>query len=184
MLENEEREDKRENKNKREDKIFNNGYRTGEAMGDDEYEYKSTISVNSNYSDNYLKDIYESEETIDYNLGVDRIFKIIEEDPNLKTILYKNDLNNKIKLSKDEINWCYSELSKKISLEVKEDQFYNPIYIVEVLSSILNINSGDSVKDYKRLFDSLDVEHQQDLITELNKKYKFLEGKFNKKKIH
>jgi hypothetical protein len=184
MLEDEEKNEKRKDRSKREDKIFNNGYRTGEAMGDDEYEYKSSISVNSNYSDNYLKDIYDSEETIDYNLGVDRIFKIIEEDSNLKTILYKNDLNSKIKLSKDEINWCYNELTKKITEEVKDDQFYNPIYIVEVLSSILNINSGDSVKDYKRLFDSLDVEHQQDLITELNKKYKFLDGKFNKKKIH
>jgi hypothetical protein len=184
MLEDEEKNEKRKDRSKREDKIFNNGYRTGEAMGDDEYEYKSSISVNSNYSDNYLKDIYDSEETIDYNLGVDRIFKIIEEDSNLKTILYKNDLNGKIKLSKDEINWCYNELTKKITEEVKDDQFYNPIYIVEVLSSILNINSGDSVKDYKRLFDSLDVEHQQDLITELNKKYKFLDGKFNKKKIH
>ena len=115
MLEDEEKNEKRKDRSKREDKIFNNGYRTGEAMGDDEYEYKSSISVNSNYSDNYLKDIYDSEETIDYNLGVDRIFKIIEEDSNLKTILYKNDLNNKIKLSKDEINWCYSELTKKIT---------------------------------------------------------------------
>jgi hypothetical protein len=172
------------NKKKREDKIFNNGYKTGEGLGEDDYEYKSVISINSSYSDSYLKDIYESEETMDYNLGVDQIFKMIEEDANLKTVLYKNEFNNKIKLSKDEINWCYSEITKKISIELEDGQFYNPIYIVEVLASILNINSGDPVKDYRRLFDALDVEHQQDLILELNKKYNFLDGKFNKKRMY
>jgi hypothetical protein len=172
------------NKKKREDKIFNNGYKTGEGLGEDDYEYKNSISISSSYSDSYLKDIYDSEETMDYNFGVNQIFKMIEEDSHLKAILYKNEFNNKIKLSKEEINWCYGEISKKISIELEDGQFYNPIYIVEVLSSILNINSGDPVKDYRRLFDSLDVEHQQDLIIELNKKYNFLDEKFSKKKMY
>ena len=64
------------------------------------------------------------------------------------------------------------------------EQFYNPIYILEALASILFINSADPIKDYKKIFDALDVELQEELVVELNKKYSFLEGKMNKRKIH
>lgn len=47
-----------------------------------------------------------------------------------------------------------------------------------------HINSNDPVKDYKKIFDCLDVEIQEELIIELNKKYQFLEGKMNKRKMH
>jgi hypothetical protein len=38
--------------------------------------------------------------------------------------------------------------------------------------------------EYKKIFDSLNTEIQEILILELNKKYKFLEGKMHKKRIH
>jgi hypothetical protein len=38
--------------------------------------------------------------------------------------------------------------------------------------------------DYKKIFDSLETEIQEMLIIELNKKYKFLEGKMHRSKIH
>jgi predicted restriction endonuclease len=55
--------------------------------------------------------------------------------------------------------------------------FYSPIYILEVISSISSI-------EYKKLFDMLETEIQELLLTELNKKYQFLDGKMHKKKIH
>ncbi len=171
-------------KKRKEDKIFNNGYRTGEAMGDSKYEYQSSISVNSNYSDNYLRDVYDYEETVEYNIGVEKIFKIIENDPSLSALLYKKDITGKIKLSKEEINWCFTEIMKIMSSEKDPESFYSPIYILESLSSILNINSADPIKDYRKLFDALDVELQEDLLIELNKKYNFLDNKLGKKKMH
>jgi len=172
----------------KDDKIFNNGYKQANGYREDDYEYSQSISVNANYADNYLKDVYEYEETLDYNIGLTKIFKLIEGNKELRSLLHKLDSNTKLKLSKEEINWCFSKILN--ILEVSKDgdgsteSFYNPIYVLEALSSILNVNSNDPIKDYKKIFDSLDVEIQVELVEELNKKYSFLEGKMNKRKIH
>lgn len=171
-------------KKRKEDKIFNNGYKSGEAIPDRDYEYNTTISVNSNYSDNYLKDLYDYEENLDYNIGVDRIFDLIDSDEALRSLLKKLDSNKKLKLSKEEINWCFNRILKGMEDFRQGEQFYNPIYVLEAISSILSINSSDPIKDYRKIFDCLDVELQESLLVELNKKYKFLEGKMNKRKIH
>lgn len=166
------------------DKIFNNGYKAGEGLKDGDYQYSSSISVNSSYSDSYLKDIYEYEDTLDYNIGVSNIFELIESDPKLSSLLKKSNSNDKLKLSKEEINWCFNRILSNMEKTIEGEKFYNPIYVLEVISSILNINSGDSIKSYKKIFDCLDVELQQDLILELDKKYNFLDGKLNKRRIH
>lgn len=172
----------------KDDKIFNNGYKQADGYREDEYEYTQSISVDSNYSDNYLKDVYEYEETLDYNIGLSKIFNIIENSKELRSLLHKLDANQKLKLSKEEINWCFSKIMEAMD-ETKDDDntsesFYNPIYVLEAISSILNINSSDPIKDYKKIFDCLDVELQEELIIELNKKYEFLDGKKKRRKIH
>lgn len=167
------------------DKIFNNGYREGDGLRDeDEYEHHSSISVHSNYSDKYLKNEYEYEEALDYNIGVSKIFEVIEGDSDLRSLLHKIDEDEKIKLSKEEINWCFKRILKNIRNVSDIENFYSPIYIVEVMSSILNINSSDPIKDYKKIFDCLDADIQEELIIELNSKYNFLEGKTNRDSIH
>ena len=65
----------------------------------------------------------------------------------------------------------------KIELKTDVAMFFSPIYILEVISSITSI-------EYKKLFDTFETEIQELLLTELNKKYKFLEGKMHKKRIH
>lgn len=169
---------------RKEDKIFNNGYKSGEAMPDSDYEYQSTISVNSDYSDKYMRDIYEFEESLDYNIGLTKIFKIIDEDPALRSLLHKLDNNSRLKLSKEEINWCFNKILMYIEEERTEDHFYNPIYILEAISSILYVNSKDPIKDYRKIFDCLSVEVQESLVVELDKKYNFLDGKMNKRRMH
>lgn len=171
-------------KKRKEDKIFNNGYKSGEAMPDIEYQYQDTISVNSDYSDQYMKDLYDFEESLDYDIGLSKIFEIIEKDSALKSLLQKLDNDSKLRLSKEEVNWCFNKILKYIESGDYEEQFYNPIYILEAISSILYVNSKDPIKDYRKIFDCLDVEIQENLIVELNKKYKFLEGKMNTRRIH
>ncbi len=170
----------------KDDKIFNNGYKQADGFRDEEYAYTQSISVNSNYADNYLKDVYDYEETLDYNIGLNKIFKLIENNKELSSLLHKIDANHKLKLSKEEINWCFTRILEELynDTDKEDDTFYNPIYILEALSSIININSSDAIKDYKKIFDCLDFEIQEKLIVELNKKYKFLEGKMNRRKIH
>jgi hypothetical protein len=49
----------------REDKIFNNKYNTGDGLTDSEdYEFSRKISVAQDYSDSYLRDVYDYEEEL------------------------------------------------------------------------------------------------------------------------
>jgi hypothetical protein len=66
---------------------------------------------------------------------------------------------------------------EKLDVTTYGISFYSPIYILEAISSIASI-------EYKKIFDSLETDIQEILLIELNKKYKFLDGKMNKKKIH
>lgn len=165
----------------REDKIFNNKYNTGDGLTDpDEYLFSKKISVSNEYSDAYLKDIYEYEDDLEAKFILDSIFNFLQSDIAISKIIKKHTIDRspaKIKLVKEEINFIFYKVSSSLELTPDVAMFYSPIYIVEVISSISSI-------EYKKIFDMLDTEIQELLILELNKKYKFLDGKLHKKKIH
>jgi hypothetical protein len=165
----------------REDKIFNNRYNTGEGLPEaEEYRMTGGISVSGDYSDSYLRDIYEYEEMLETKFILDNIFSFIQIDPLISEIL-KNSAREsapgKIKLSKDEVNFIFNRINSSLDLPVNEIVFYSPIYILEAISALSSL-------EYKKLFDMLETDIQELLIIELNKKYNFLDGKIHKKKIH
>ena len=53
------------------------------------------------------------------------------------------------------------------------ETFSSSIYILEAISNI-------TAMEYKKIFDFLDYSHKELLLSELNKKYKFLDWKMNK----
>lgn len=162
------------------DKIFNNRYNTGEGMPEEEYSYARGISVSNDYSDAYLKDLYEYEEGLEIKVILDSIFSFIQADPDISKILRDSStdpFSTKIKLSKEQINFIFNRVNDSMASTYSTEMFYSPIYILEVISSISSI-------EYKKLFDILDTEIQELLLLELNKKYQFLDGKMHKKRIH
>lgn len=165
----------------REDKIFNNRYNTGDGLPDsDEYRMGSGINVSTEYSDAYLKDLYEYEEVLETKFILDTIFKFIQNDPQILRIVEPIDDNftvGRLKLSREEVNFIFNRINSALDLSKNEMIFYSPIYVLEAISSISSI-------EYKKLFDMLSTESQELLIIELNKKYHFLDGKMHKKKIH
>jgi hypothetical protein len=165
----------------REDKIFNNSYYNGDKLKDsDEYEFSKKISVASDYSDNYLKDLYDYEEQLESKFILDAIFDLFQTDEILLTYtsaLSKDKNLPKVKLSKEDINLIFNTVHENLDLAAHGISFYSPIYILEAISSI-------SSMEYKKIFDALETDTQEILIIELNKKYRFLDGKMNKKKIH
>ncbi len=165
----------------REDKIFNNGYYSGDKLKDsDEYEFSKKISVSSDYSDNYLKDLYDYEEQLESKFILDIIFDFLQTDDLLNNYivnLIESDSTNKLKFSKEDINLIFTRVHENLDVAHHGISFYSPIYILEAISSI-------SSMEYKKIFDSLDTDIQEILLLELNKKYKFLESKINKKRIH
>jgi hypothetical protein len=166
----------------REDKIFNNSYYNGDKLRDsEEYEFSKKISVSSDYSDNYLRDLYDYEEQLDSKFILDLIFDFLQKDKVLSK--YISDLTDasshiaKVKFSKEDINLIFNRVHEKLDIANHGITFYSPIYILEAISSI-------SSMEYRKIFDSLDTEIQEILLVELNKKYHFLEGKMHKKRIH
>lgn len=165
----------------REDKIFNNRYNTGDGLPDsEEYRMSRGISVSTEYSDSYLKDIYEYEESLETKFILDAIFDFIQKDPAILKIIRESSSDpflSKAKFSKESVNFIFNRLNTELDLKPNAVMFYSPIYILEVISSISSI-------EYKKLFDMLETEIQEILLVELNKKYHFLEGKMHKKRIH
>lgn len=160
----------------REDKIFNNSYYNGDKLKDsEEYEFSKKISVSSDYSDTYLKDLYDYEEQLESKFILDIIFEFLQKDEVLSKYL-ENISTSKIKFSKEDINIIFNRTHDVLDVTSHGISFYSPIYILEAISSLASI-------DYKKIFDSLDTEVQEILLLELNKKYKFLDGKMHKKKI-
>lgn len=162
----------------REDKIFNNKYNSGEGLPDD-YEFNTSISVNSDYSSEYLKEVYEYEEQVEYKIIISRIYEVIKTHGVTAKYVKENSKTppTKIKLSKNDVNVIFVEVLKEMESVKTENRFFNPIYIIEVISAISSL-------EYRKIFDMLDTEIQQLLLVELNKKYQFLDGKMNKKRIH
>lgn len=164
---------KKEKPKRREDKIFNNRYNSGDGLTEtSEYQYNSTIAIDSTYSNNYLKDLYDYENTVEYKILLDTIFTIIEGDATMSTIVRSKDGTRSI-FNKEEINTLFERTLDQLGTKHEEDKFSNPIYILEVISNI-------TAMSYKKIFDYLDYSHREMLLIELDKKYEFLDGKMNK----
>lgn len=158
---------------KREDKIFNNRYNQGDGLKDpDEYEYNKGIQVDVSYSKDYLSDIYDYENSVEYQIFFDHIFSMIENDAELKGLIDDKD-GTRNKFNKDEINFLFERILTSLDSSLEYETFSSSIYILEAISSV-------TAMDYKKIFDFLDYSHKELLLSELNKKYKFLDWKMNK----
>lgn len=165
----------------REDKIFNNRYNTGDGLiNADEYSFSNKIAVSSDYSDAYLRDLYEYEDGLEVSFILNAIFRFFKEDAEIKKIIFKSSVDpyaSRAKLSKEDVNLIFNRVNEKIEFNSNVAMFYSPIYIVEAISSISSI-------EYRKLFDMFETDVQEMLLIELNKKYHFLDGKMHKKRIH
>ena len=158
---------------KREDKIFNNRYNQGDGLTDpDEYEYNKGIQVDVSYSKDYLSDIYDYENSVEYQIFFDHMFNMIENDTELKDLIDDKD-GTRNKFNKDEINFLFERILTSLDNSLEYETFSSSIYILEAISNV-------TAMDYKKIFDFLDYSHKELLLSELNKKYKFLDWKMNK----
>lgn len=166
-------ESKNQNSEKREDKIFNNRYNQGDGLKDpDEYEYNPGIQVDSTYSSNYLNDIYDYENSVDYQIFLDHVFEMIKNDCELNDLINEKD-GTRNKFNKEEINFIFDRMTGLLEKDTEYETFSSSIYVLEAISSI-------TAMEYKKIFDFLEYNHKEILLSELNKKYKFLDWKMNK----
>ena len=158
---------------KREDKIFNNRYNQGDGLRDpDEYEYNKGIQVENTYSKDYLSDIYDYENNVEYQIFFEHVFDIIENTAELKDLIDDKD-GTRNKFNKEEVNFLFEKILSSLDDDSESETFSSSIYILEAISNV-------TAMDYKKIFDFLDYSHKELLLSELNKKYKFLDWGMNK----
>jgi hypothetical protein len=79
------------------------------------------------------------------------------------------------KFTKPELNTAFTRLCELVQIH-RKTTFIGPIDVLDYVSMI-------SQMDYKRLFESLDYQHKEVLLLELNDKFGILDGKVRFKKL-
>lgn len=157
---------------KREDKIFNNGWNSGEGVSEESY-HNTGIRLDPGHSDSHLLDSDMFDRYMDKT--------IIERD--LNNIAMGDEILSKLmdisvegrKFTKTEINLAFSRLCELVKTNNKTT-FIGPIDVLDFVSMM-------SQMDFKRLFESLDYEYKEILLLELNNKFGILDGKVRFKKL-
>jgi hypothetical protein len=158
---------------KREDKIFNNSWNSGEGVSDEMY-HNTGIRLDPGHTDSHLLD------GASYDKYMDKV--IIERD--LNNIAINDEILVKLmditmvdgrKFTKPEINLAFSRLCDLVR-ENNKTTFIGPIDVLDFVSMI-------SQMDFKRLFESLEYEYKEVLLLELNNKFGILDGKVRFKKL-
>lgn len=157
---------------KREDKIFNNGWNSGDGVTEETYQ-SNGIRLDPGHTDSHLLD------SDSYDRYMDKT--IIERD--LNNIALGDEIISKLmeisiegrKFSKPEINLAFSRLCELVKLNHKTT-FIGPIDVLDFVSMMTQL-------DFKRLFESLEYEYKEILLLELNNKFGILDGKVRFKKL-
>jgi hypothetical protein len=157
---------------RKEDKIFNNAWNNGEGITDDSYANIS-IKLDPGHSDSNLLDSTKVDHYLDKSIIERDLIQIVKEDQELCKIMESTEESRKY--SKVELNLIFSKLCKLVEVSGKST-FITPIDVLDFVSML-------SQMDYKRLFESLEYEHKEVLLVELDKKFGILEGKVKFKKL-
>jgi hypothetical protein len=157
---------------RREDKIFNNSWNSGDGASDEMYHHTG-IRLDPSHSDAHLLD------GASFDRHTDK--KIIERD--LNNLAIADDImvalmeipNEGRKFTKPELNTAFTRLCELVQVH-RKTTFIGPIDVLDYVSMISQL-------DYKRLFESLEYQHKEVLLLELNDKFGILDGKVRFKKL-
>jgi hypothetical protein len=157
---------------KREDKIFNNSWNSGDG-GSDEIYQNNGIRLDPSHTDSHLLD------AASFDRYTDKM--IIERD--LNNIALADEVmiglmeipSQGRKFTKPELNLAFSRLCELVRTN-RKTTFIGPIDVLDFVSMISQL-------DFKRLFESMEYEHKEVLLLELNNKFGILDGKVRFKKL-
>lgn len=157
---------------KREDKIFNNGWNSGEGVSDEMY-HNTGIKLDPGHTDSHLLDSDLFDRYMDKTI-IERDLNNIASTDETMSKLMEISIEGR-KFTKPEINLAFSKLCELVRTNNKTT-FIGPIDVLDFVSMI-------SQMDFKRLFESLEYEHKEVLLLELNNKFGILDGKVRFKKL-
>lgn len=157
---------------RREDKIFNNSWNSGDGGSDEPY-HNIGIRLDPSHTDSHLLD------GASFDRHMDK--KIIERDLNNLAIADEVMValmeipSQGRKFTKPELNTAFTRLCELVKVH-RKTTFIGPIDVLDYVSMISQL-------DYKRLFESMEYQHKEVLLLELNDKFGILDGKVRFKKL-
>ena len=157
---------------KKQDKIFNNTWNSGDGLSDDTFQ-NTSIRLDPSHSDSHLLDGKRFDQYMDKSFIERDLNLIVREDPDLAKLMINSPETKKY--TKPELNLVFSRLCKLVEQHGKTT-FIGPIDVLDFVSMLAQL-------DFKRLFESLEYEHKEVLLLELNKKFGILDGKVKFKKL-
>jgi len=144
---------------RREDKIFNNKYNTGDI----EFKHFGTFAIDTNWLTDQNRGFFDDQENFENLMLQENLFKIFEE-----SSFYEKYSKNK-KVKKDEVLKIFYYFLDRL----EEPERYTAVEKFIEIASFMNIN-------FKTLYNSLNTVFKEDILKELNRKYDI----FKQKKIH
>jgi hypothetical protein len=157
---------------KREDKIFNNSWNSGDGVTDEMY-HNTGIRLDPGHTDSHLLDAAAFDRYTDKMIIERDLNHIASSDDTMVSLM--NISQEGRKFTKPELNLAFSRLCELVTINNKTT-FIGPIDVLDFVSMI-------SQMDFKRLFESLEYEHKEVLLLELNNKFGILDGKVRFKKL-
>ena len=157
---------------KREDKIFNNSWNSGDGVSDEMY-HNTGIRLDPGHTDSHLLDAASFDRYTD-KMIIERDLNQIASSDDIMVGLMNISQEGR-KFTKPELNLAFSRLNSLVTINNKTT-FIGPIDVLDFVSMI-------SQMDFKRLFESLEYEHKEVLLLELNNKFGILDGKVRFKKL-
>jgi hypothetical protein len=172
-----ENEKPKQEKPKRVNKIYNNSYKEGTKLKGDEYKMSKSLSADHDYSDSYLKDIYNPVENIDIQNMRKEILELIDNHEKLKEVF--DESKKAKKFNKKNINFIFKEIYSHFTSHKDKIIFLNIIHLFDIISNITGLKS-------KNLFDLLDVEYKALILEELDLSFDVLDSYngFKNKKMY
>lgn len=159
---------------KKNDKIFNNSYNTGDGYGLEEHSYRTDIRISPSHSDSYLHDTQKYRDHLDQSITQEDIMAFVHTCPEIQEILAIDP--SRKKYSKQEVNFMFGKIKGGLERGFAKSCFISVIYILDAISAITTL-------EYKKIFDVLDYEHKESLLMELNQKFHILEQNHKSKKL-
>jgi hypothetical protein len=157
---------------KREDKIFNNSWNSGDGVSDEMY-HNTGIRLDPGHTDSHLLDAASFDRYTD-KMIIERDLNNIATSDEVMVGLMEIPAQGR-KFTKPELNLAFSRLCELVRINNKTT-FIGPIDVLDFVSMI-------SQMDFKRLFESMEYEHKEVLLLELNNKFGILDGKVRFKKL-
>lgn len=157
---------------KREDKIFNNSWNSGDG-GSDEIYQNNGIRLDPSHTDSHLLDAASFDRYTD-KMIIERDLNNIAQADEIMIGLMEIPSQGR-KFTKPELNLAFARLCELVRTN-RKTTFIGPIDVLDFVSMIAQL-------DFKRLFESMEYEHKEVLLLELNNKFGILDGKVRFKKL-